>query len=106
MSVSKSKALLIACTALNPFVTFDLLRRVGQKVEPIPGAEEIGIKDVLAQLHMQDQKFNLHTIEFILDTIVSLCRKEGFGIALGVSDLVSGRFETIRDLRDEIVRST
>ena len=93
--LSKSKAVLIVCRAINPFITTNLLERKPDGVKPIPGAADIGIKDVMIQLHKEDQRLKLHTIDDIMRNIFDDCRKEGFGVGLSKSRLVKGRFPTV-----------
>ena len=94
----REQAVLIVCKALNPFVTFDLLVSTPDGVQPIPGAEDIGIKDLLSTLDMQDKKFGLHVIDSILNSIFDQCKQVGFAVGVGKGDLVSGDFATIGDL--------
>ena len=105
-SLPREKAVLIVCRALNPFVTFDLVRKTNKGVEPIDGAEEIRIKETLINLHMQDEKFGLHVIDFILSTIFDLCKQEGFSVTIGKGQLVTGRFTTIDSIATRLINTS
>ena len=101
--LSRNKALLIACRALNPFVTFDLLKTAGGSVQPISGAEDILIGDLLVTLSGQDEKFGLHVVDSIMNSIFAACKDEGFSVGLSKSKMVKGKYATIGDLVDQMV---
>ncbi len=83
MALAKTKSLTIACKAMNPFVTRDLLKRTANGVEPISGAAEIRIKDTLGDLNDQDKRFGLNVIDNILETTASLVSEEGYFLVMG-----------------------
>ena len=93
--LGKRKAVFIVCRAINPFITTNLLERTPDGVKPIAGAANVGIKDVMIQLHKEDQRLDLHTIDDVMRSLFDDCRKEGFGVALSKNRLVKGRFRTV-----------
>ena len=89
MALAQRKALLIACKAMNPFVTRDLLKRTANGVEPISGAADIRIKDTLADLADQDNRFGLNVVDNIVETTFALVKKEGYDLVFGKSRLLT-----------------
>jgi hypothetical protein len=98
--LSKEKALFIICAVLNPFIAshVGLLREAGGLYRPIPGAEKIKIDNLLMNIYKNDQRHQLKTIDFILNSIALKCQQEGFVITLGEEELIDGDFSTIGEL--------
>lgn len=105
-SLNKKQSVLIACRAMNPFTSRDLLRRVDGEVVPIPNAEDIRIRDLLIGLKAQDDEFDLHVIPTIRRDIIEQCDELGFEVAIGSGGLGSGRYGTIGALASHLRRSS
>jgi len=103
--LAEDDALLITCRALNPFVTFDLLQSVGGEVRPIPGAADVLIGELLITLAAQDDKFGLHTIDSIINTLFAECKREGFSVVVSKSKMVKGKYKSVGSLADQLVNS-
>lgn len=98
--LSEDKAIFIACTVLNPFISDprNLLNETDGNCQPIPDAEKIRIDTLLADLHTNDQKYDIETLDFILNAIVYKCQEEGFVITLEKEELAGRVFETLGDV--------
>ncbi|OQX27929.1 MAG: hypothetical protein BWK80_02770 [Desulfobacteraceae bacterium IS3] len=98
--LSKEKALFIICAVINPFISnhVGLLRENSGLYRPIPGAEKIKIDSLLLNIYKNDQRHQLKTIDFILNSIAMKCQQEGFVITLGEEELIEGNFSTIGEL--------
>jgi hypothetical protein len=98
-----TKALLIVCRTLNPFVNFDLL--VDDQTAK-PDIEKIKIADLFFNLNEQDEKFGHHVVDDILNDLVEACRKEKRRLVLGKGELVEGDYPTIESLASALVTSS
>ena len=106
--LSRDKACLIVCTVLNPFssIRIGLLYETLSGYEPIPGAEKIKIDNLFINLYEQDQRYNLRTLDFIIKTLSSKCRQEGFLFDIGKDELIERKFTTIGELADRLINSS
>lgn len=106
--LSRDKACLIVCTVLNPFssIHIGLLYETTSGYEPIPGAEKIKIDNLFVNLYEQDRRYNLRTLDFIIKTLCSKCRQEGFSFDIEKNELIERKFRTIGELADRLIKSS
>ncbi len=102
--LSKEKSIFIVCTVLNPFMSNHrgLLNESNGRSRPISDAERIEIDALFVELHKNDQRYNLKTIDFILNAIVYKCQEEGFVITLEGDELAGKAFLTIGELAERL----
>jgi len=93
--MSSDLSLLIACKALFPFITPDLLV---DAETPIEGARRVRISDVLRNLADQDRLFGLHIVDDIVGEILILSQENGWDTWLVYSDFTQGRFARVGQL--------
>lgn len=93
--MSSDLSLLIACKALFPFITPDLLVDADT---PIENARRVRIADVLRNIADQDRQFGLHIVDDIVAEILILSQEQGFDTWLVYSDFTQGRFARVGQL--------
>lgn len=97
--MSSDLSLLIACKALFPFITPDLLVDADT---PTEGARRVRIGDVLRNLADQDRIFGLHIVDDIVSEILILSQEHGWDTWLVYSDFTQGRFARVGQLATTI----
>jgi hypothetical protein len=101
--MSSDLSLLIACKALFPFITPDLLVDADT---PTEGARRVRISDVLRNLADQDRLFGLHIVDDIVAEILILSQEHGWDTWLVYSDFTHGRFARVGQLATTIRRNS
>jgi hypothetical protein len=101
------QALLIACRAMNPFVNEPLLQKdAAGVVKPRAGAAAVVINLVLHEMDENDRDFGMQALDFVVQTLIALCKRAGFNLGMGPNELLDSQvIETIQDLADNLVAS-
>lgn len=103
MALTKTKALLIACRTMDPFVVERLLDKDDAgNVIVRPVAPDVKIDLALHDLDEDDKAYGLHTIRFILLSLDAYCQDLGHSLILTSAELLDTDPDNIIEFVDDL----